>query len=164
MVIEDIDSAGIGRENTASRRAAREERMHRYIPNDFLETDTFEELLPQKLPTSTSSSRNLVTLSGLLNAIDGNASQEGRLLIMTSNDPDALDAALTRPGRIDKKVYFGNMTQSAGKSIFKRLIGRSAMAYNSGFTATQIAMWADEFAGKVPSNVCKLWGLCEYFG
>ncbi|XP_014560866.1 hypothetical protein COCVIDRAFT_34200 [Bipolaris victoriae FI3] len=153
VVIEDIDSAGIGRETTTSRRAAREERMHRYIPNDILEIEAFEELLPRKRPTSTSSTRNLVTLSGLLNAIDGNASQEGRLLIMTSNDPGALDAALTRPGRIDKKVYFGNMTKSAGRSIFKRLIGRSAMAYNSGFTPAQIEQWADEFADKVPSNV-----------
>jgi chaperone BCS1 len=96
--------------------------------------------------------RNTVTLSGLLNAIDGNASQEGRLLIMTSNNPDALDDALTRPGRIDKKVYFGNMTKAAGKSIFMRLIGRTALAHDAAFTMAEIEQYATEFADKVPTN------------
>jgi chaperone BCS1 len=72
--------------------------------------------------------RNTVTLSGLLNAIDGNASAEGRLLIMTSNSPDTLDEALTRPGRIDKMVHFGKMMPQAARDIFKRLIGRTAVA------------------------------------
>jgi chaperone BCS1 len=146
VVIEDIDSAGIGREHTTAWGAAQQERMA---------TESIEDLSALKGPISTPVRRNLVTLSGLLNAIDGNASQEGRLLIMTSNDPDALDAALTRPGRIDKKVYFGKMDKNAGKSIFKRLIGRSAMAYNSAFTAAQIEQWADEFAEKVPPNTCE---------
>lgn len=99
-----------------------------------------------------SKGRSLVTLSGLLNAIDGNASQEGRLLILTSNNPDALDAALTRPGRIDKKVYFGNMSKSAGKSIFMRLIGRSALAHDAVFSMAYIEQCAAEFAEKVPAH------------
>ena len=77
----------------------------------------------------------------------------GRLLIMTSNNPDVLDAALTRPGRIDKKVFFGNMSKSAGKSIFMRLIGRSALAHDAAFTMEQVEQFAGEFAQKVPANV-----------
>lgn len=50
---------------------------------------------------------NNITLSGLLNAIDGVASQEGRLLFMTTNHHERLDAALSRPGRIDVKVMLG---------------------------------------------------------
>ncbi len=50
-----------------------------------------------------------VTLSGLLNAIDGAASAEGRLLIMTTNHPENLDSALLRPGRVDAKWEFGAM-------------------------------------------------------
>src|SRR5690606_7749955 len=42
-----------------------------------------------------------ITFSGLLNAIDGVASGEGRLLFMTTNHPERLDPALIRPGRID---------------------------------------------------------------
>jgi mitochondrial chaperone BCS1 len=44
-----------------------------------------------------------VTFSGLLNAIDGVASQEGRLLFMTTNHLDVLPPALIRPGRVDKR-------------------------------------------------------------
>ncbi|EKG14218.1 ATPase AAA+ type core [Macrophomina phaseolina MS6] len=62
-----------------------------------------------------------VTLSGLLNIIDGVAALEGRLLIMTSNTPDTLDAALVRPGRIDKQVYFGPVTHAVAASIFARM-------------------------------------------
>jgi chaperone BCS1 len=76
----------------------------------------------------------------------------GRLLIMTSNNPEALDAALTRPGRIDKKVYFGNMSKSAGRSIFKRLVGRSALAPDAAFTMVEIEQHAKDFADKIPAN------------
>lgn len=65
--------------------------------------------------------RGRVSLSGLLNAIDGTSSQEGRLLIMTSNNPDALDKALVRPGRIDRKVYFGPINRASAEQIFIRM-------------------------------------------
>jgi chaperone BCS1 len=45
-----------------------------------------------------------VSMSGLLNAIDGVASQEGRVLVMTTNHPENLDKALVRPGRIDMEI------------------------------------------------------------
>ena len=49
---------------------------------------------------------NGISLSGLLNTIDGIASHEGRVLIMTTNRPESLDEALTRPGRVDMKIKF----------------------------------------------------------
>lgn len=48
-----------------------------------------------------------ITLAGLLNALDGVASGSGRLLVMTSNHPERLDSALTRPGRVDVREHFG---------------------------------------------------------
>ncbi|CAG7838112.1 unnamed protein product [Allacma fusca] len=44
---------------------------------------------------------NRVTLSGFLNSLDGVASSEARVLIMTTNYKDRLDPALIRPGRVD---------------------------------------------------------------
>ncbi len=145
MVIEDIDSAGVGREVTTQMR------------QEAADVDLAASLMPahfrQQIPQHTSGKgRSLVTLSGLLNAIDGNASQEGRLLILTSNNPDALDPALIRPGRIDKKVFFGNINKSAGKSIFMRLIGRSALAHDAVFSMALIEQCAAEFADKVPAH------------
>ena len=41
-------------------------------------------------------------LAGLLNVLDGVVDCPNRILIMTTNHPEKLDAALIRPGRIDK--------------------------------------------------------------
>ena len=46
-------------------------------------------------------SSNKLTLSFLLNLLDGVLETPGRILIMTSNFPKKLDHALIRPGRID---------------------------------------------------------------
>jgi mitochondrial chaperone BCS1 len=62
-----------------------------------------------------------ISLSGLLNAIDGVASHEGRVLVMTTNKPEKLDDALIRPGRVDLQVAFGNATQPQIKELFERM-------------------------------------------
>jgi chaperone BCS1 len=51
-----------------------------------------------------------VSLSTLLNVLDGLASSEGRLLIMTTNHIERLDPALIRPGPVDMKLelYLAN--------------------------------------------------------
>eukprot|EP01126_Amoeba_proteus_P043441 TRINITY_DN4768_c0_g1_i1.p1 TRINITY_DN4768_c0_g1~~TRINITY_DN4768_c0_g1_i1.p1 ORF type:complete len:514 (-),score=106.70 TRINITY_DN4768_c0_g1_i1:200-1741(-) len=47
-----------------------------------------------------------LTLSHILNILDGLLECHGRILIITTNHPEKLDAALIRPGRIDMKVHF----------------------------------------------------------
>lgn len=42
-----------------------------------------------------------ITMSGLLNSIDGALASESRILILTANDPGKFDEALMRPGRLD---------------------------------------------------------------
>ena len=62
-----------------------------------------------------------ISLSGLLNAIDGVASHEGHVLIMTTNKPHDLDEALLRPGRVDLQVAFENATQFQARALFLRM-------------------------------------------
>lgn len=61
-------------------------------------------------PAGEKKKTNSLTLSGLLNAIDGVAASEGRILIMTTNDLNKLDPALVRSGRINKKVEVSYLT------------------------------------------------------
>ncbi|KAI1371442.1 P-loop containing nucleoside triphosphate hydrolase protein [Hypoxylon crocopeplum] len=61
------------------------------------------------------------TLSGLLNALDGVASSEGRILLMTSNMPHQLDDALLRPGRIDRMIYLGHISQHSAMQMYQRM-------------------------------------------
>ncbi len=53
-----------------------------------------------------------VTLSFLLNLLDGVLETPGRILVITSNYPEKLDKALVRPGRIDVKIHFKNATRT----------------------------------------------------
>ncbi len=82
--------------------------------------------------------RSKVTFSGLLNAIDGVAAGEGRLLFATTNHIERLDPALIRPGRIDRKVFIGFATHEQAARLFQRF-----------FPATD-GLWAREFADRVP--------------
>lgn len=59
-----------------------------------------------------------VPLSALLNCLDSVGAQEGRIFIMTTNHPDKLDAALTRPSCVDKMFNFGYADKSSIESIF----------------------------------------------
>ena len=52
-------------------------------------------------------------LAGLLNVLDGVVDCPNRILIMTTNHPEKLDAALIRPGRIDKIIYLGYIQYEA---------------------------------------------------
>lgn len=60
-----------------------------------------------------------VTFSGLLNALDGVACAEERLTFMTTNYVERLDPALIRPGRVDRKQYFGNATDGMLSKVCK---------------------------------------------
>ncbi len=52
--------------------------------------------------------RITISFSGLLNALDGVGAQEGRIIVLTTNHRERLDAALIRPGRIDVEIELGN--------------------------------------------------------
>lgn len=47
-----------------------------------------------------------LTLSGILNQIDGVHNNHGMILIMTTNYPELLDEALIRDGRVDERIFF----------------------------------------------------------
>jgi mitochondrial chaperone BCS1 len=61
-----------------------------------------------------------VTLSGLLNVLDGFHAPENVIFVMTTNDVDALDPALLRPGRIDYKLFMGRAAESQKAELYRR--------------------------------------------
>ncbi|CAN6358930.1 unnamed protein product [Urochloa humidicola] len=56
-----------------------------------------------------------VTLSGLLNFVDGlwSTSGEERIIVFTTNYKERLDPALLRPGRMDMHIHMGYCTQES---------------------------------------------------
>lgn len=69
-----------------------------------------------------------VTFSGLLNALDGVGSQEGRLFFMTTNHIEKLDPALIRPGRCDVKVEVRRASRQQARQLFSRFFVERAEA------------------------------------
>jgi hypothetical protein len=62
-----------------------------------------------------------LSLSGVLNVLDGVVDTPGRIVIMTTNHPEILDPALIRPCRVDKKLMLGFMTSSSQHRSMWRL-------------------------------------------
>jgi len=96
-------------------------------------------LTGDKAPASSSSDSPKISLSGLLNALDGVGAQEGRLLFATTNRYETLDAALRRPGRMDVHVEFKLASQYQAAGLFKRFY----MA-DEKVTATSVEDIADD--------------------
>lgn len=65
-----------------------------------------------------------VTFSGLLNALDGVASAEERVLFLTTNHIERLDSALIRPGRVDMTVRIGEATRWQASRLWDRFYGQ----------------------------------------
>ncbi|KAF5374014.1 hypothetical protein D9615_009926 [Tricholomella constricta] len=69
--------------------------------------------------TTAETDGSTLSLSGLLNSLDGVAAAEGRLLFATTNHIERLDPALSRPGRMDVWVNFTHATKWQAEGIFK---------------------------------------------
>lgn len=120
VLLEDIDSAGLRRtDDTPSAVDTPDSNSDASASEDGIKVD----LVPKTpIPAlQIGGIKSLISLSGLLNTIDGAASHEGRVLIMTTNHPEKLDPALIRPGRVDLQVRFTLATQSQTRDIFKRM-------------------------------------------
>lgn len=102
VLLEDIDSAGITQKRAANSPVEKEVSSGENAEGSDKETSA--ELTPNDEAVLGSVG---ISLSALLNIIDGVASSEGRILIMTTNHPEKLDDALLRPGRVDLTVAFG---------------------------------------------------------
>lgn len=108
VLLEDIDSAGLRRDTDPP-------------PEPISPTTSDKAAPPASEPAGPR--KSLISLAGLLNVIDGVASHEGRVLIMTTNCPEDLDEALTRPGRVDVRIPFTLATRTQIKDIFMRMYG-----------------------------------------
>lgn len=170
VLLEDIDTAGLTH--------TREEKSP---PQAISNSDS-----SSPSPPSNSSDRDnttnkpqptgLLSLSGLLNILDGVASQEGRVLIMTTNHLEKLDKALIRPGRVDMIVNFGladsGMIAAIFRAIFSHLEGDEGpdpvekleldpdarksyleeKAKKRAAEDARVEVLAEEFATKTPSH------------
>lgn len=107
VLLEDIDTAGL----TSTRDPSAYSNSTNDSNNSSQNNDS----------NNSTSAQGQVSLSGLLNVLDGVAAKEGRVLIMTTNHVEKLDKALIRPGRIDMMVPFELADAEMCEAIFKAI-------------------------------------------
>jgi len=102
------------------------------------------------------SSSSRISLSGLLDVIDGIASHEGRLLIMTTNHIEALDSALLRPGRMDVRIRFDLAMKKQAQDLFLQtfmtLNSNEAKESNDKKSLDDLNQMACAFAAEIPEQ------------
>ncbi|KAL7807223.1 BCS1 N terminal domain-containing protein [Trichoderma gracile] len=103
---------------------------------------------PNGAPGQTPGAGGRLSLSGLLNILDGVASQEGRLLIMTTNHIEKLDKALIRPGRVDMMVPFSLADRTMTQAIFRAIYA----PFESEITSDEVAVKPKSKKGVVASK------------
>nr|XP_019011795.1 uncharacterized protein I206_03901 [Kwoniella pini CBS 10737]OCF50576.1 hypothetical protein I206_03901 [Kwoniella pini CBS 10737] len=123
-----------------------------------------------------------VTLSGLLNALDGVASSEGRLLFCTTNWKDKIDPALSRNGRCDVWIEFSHATRAQAKDLFVHFYKNDSNPYNNNqnnipdladtnheveiktmaISPNRLSSLAEQFASAIPLNKVSVSALQGY--
>jgi chaperone BCS1 len=143
VLLEDVDSAGLNRETGTAERERK-----RTIRRNYSDDSSIRNLAEEH---STG-----ITLSGLLNCIDGPMSKDCRIICLTTNAPDSLDPALVRPGRCDHKVLFGYASAEISTQLFEHLYTKRPDELVEGEISVSddhdIPSMAREFAEAIPPD------------
>jgi len=114
VLLEDIDTAGLPSRQTQPEPPVNVANIANTAPYAGMP-------MPKPMPMRKSAIKGYISLSGLLNVIDGVSSREGRVLIMTTNHIENLDNALLRPGRVDVRIQFELATKELAKTLFMQI-------------------------------------------
>jgi len=125
IMFEDIDASGAGKKRKATNDGPRDQEWKEGVtpgphPNKVEDSDGHEKLFG-------------VTLSGLLNVLDGFHAPSGVIYIMTTNHLDNLDPALIRPGRIDVLLHLGQATDDQKIKLYQRFYPEDSLAQATSF-------------------------------
>lgn len=109
LIIEDIDA-----QTTAVQERNKE------VYSEHSDHEDMEMIGRENKKREPENKKSGVTLSALLNQVDGVQNNYGMILIITTNKPKSLDSALLREGRVDRKVFFDFATNEQIYQMFSR--------------------------------------------
>ncbi|KAJ6133119.1 ATPase AAA-type core [Penicillium samsonianum] len=125
VLFEDVDNAGISQEGSRMKDTGR-------VENSPQENELYGPG---------------ISLSALLNCLDGVGAQEGRILMMTTNHLERLDPALKRPGRVDQIYHFDFLDTTSVKQLFHIFFG-------------EVSSFISPISGESESNDPSTWEKC----
>lgn len=121
LVIEDIDTYSVAGKRPGARRKNR---------NPGIADDDDEDEINEGEPE--------ISLSTLLNVLDGLLSPDGVVAIATTNHPEALDPALVRKGRFDLTVDLGPLDGETMTEMFAAFYGEDRRSEAEAFIASGV--------------------------
>ncbi|KAE8323541.1 P-loop containing nucleoside triphosphate hydrolase protein [Aspergillus sergii] len=159
VLLEDVDAAGLGRRNLRGEQIKTAADSVKLGAADFSANQLYTPP-----PSGAQTPVTTISLSGLLNAIDGVSAQEGRILVMTTNSPESLDAALIRPGRVDMHVDFQLPSLDQMRELFVNMYSDLSIdvSEDTKDPARSLDAMADTFASSIPERSVSLARLQGY--
>lgn len=167
LLLEDIDTAGLSRKKPFADTGAalasgllsggKRGKRRGGMPEGAIASATATaDTALESDDEDTNKQATRVSLSGLLNAIDGVAAPEGHILIMTTNKVHELDDALVRAGRISVKVAFTNASEQQAEEIFLRMyVGAPSppsLSSKPDEDNSEVRQLAKGFAAQIPQG------------
>lgn len=92
------------------------------------------------------------TMLELLNQLDGFDTRDDIKVIMATNKIEVLDSALIRPGRIDRKIYFGMPDAATKRRIFT--IHTSKMTFDKSVIIEDLISSKEDLSGADIKAIC----------
>ena len=135
--------------------------------------EDIDRIFDEKKQIKTANDKAPLTLDCLLNCISGVQPSDGILVLVTANDVTKLDPALgvpdstgksTRPGRLDRALYVGILTEEGRYKIAKRILSD-----NPELIKKTVDSGVDETGAQFESRCGKLaleqyWGKFKVYG
>ena len=94
-----------------------------------------------------------MTFSGFLNALDGVASGEERIVFLTTNHISRLDPALIRPGRVDLSELIDDASPVQAKDLFTRFYSGGEDIVGSTLTDAELVEMGNQLEAIVASEL-----------
>ncbi|KAF7294775.1 hypothetical protein MIND_01015100 [Mycena indigotica] len=106
-----------------SERGLADDKLNHLLSNvperSFVLIEDIDAAFNKRVQTTADGYQSSITFSGFLNALDGVASGEERIVFMTTNHVDKLDPALIRPGRVDFMALVDDASSQQARTLFE---------------------------------------------
>jgi len=106
-------------------------------PRSFMVLEDIDGALGAHKRSADKEGHKGLTLTGLLNSLDGFMAKDGSIVFMTTNHRELLDPALLRPGRVDVEIEFKPATSDQRERLFKRFFPEASELLAIGFGARE---------------------------
>ena len=145
----EVLSKWLGESEKAVRRIFRKARQ---LAPCIVFFDEVDSLVPSRSGSENSTRVEKRVVNQLLTELDGIEKREGVVFVAATNRPDLLDAALLRPGRIDRFVYVSAPDADSRLKVLK--IHTKAMPLK-GVDLREVARKTESFSGADLEAVCR---------